>query len=251
MASSIISENQVFNRLTTIERVKVNNYWHWTCECTCGNIVSVDESALRRGLTQSCGCLQKERKTKHGMVGSSEHGIWLGMKQRCSNPKATHYENYGGRGIIVCDEWKESFAAFFKDMGPRPEGTSIDRIDGTGNYEPSNCRWATQAEQARNKKSNILIPCNGTTLCMEDWADIIGITSGSLKKRLNKMSIGEALTKPITPQKRMVTFEGKTQSIQDWCTELGMAHATLANRFRNGWSIEDALTKPVQKKKTA
>lgn len=113
---------------------------------------------------------------------------------RCNNPKATAYNLYGGRGIKVCDRWMESFSNFLEDMGERPQDTSLDRIDFNGNYEPSNCRWANSVVQARNKRNNLIIDYDGTTMCLEAWAEELGIKSNSILTRLKRgWSIGQAL----------------------------------------------------------
>jgi hypothetical protein len=127
----------------------------WSCVCDCGTRVVVRESHLRDGCSRSCGCLARElrsiRSKKHGMSRSREYKAWAAMKQRCSNPRNASYENYGGRGISFCEEW-HSFEAFFADKGECPEGYSLDRIDPNGNYEPSNCRWADNKQQAQNRR---------------------------------------------------------------------------------------------------
>jgi hypothetical protein len=114
---------------------------------------------LKRGWTQSCGCLQKDRakdNAKHGKTGSPEYHAWSAMIQRCTNPKTKQYKDYGGRGIRVCQKWKCSFESFYADMGPRPsKAHSIDRKDNDGNYEPGNCRWATEREQKMNTRQNV------------------------------------------------------------------------------------------------
>jgi hypothetical protein len=130
----------------------------WLCQCECGNTVVVNGNALRRGNTRSCGCLQKDeaslRRRTHGMKGTPTYRSWVAMKNRCTNPRQDNYGRYGARGIAVCDRWlgEGGFDAFLYDMGERPEGTTLDRIDPDGNYEPANCRWATAEEQERNKR---------------------------------------------------------------------------------------------------
>lgn len=129
----------------------------WACRCECGESVAVSKRALLRGHTVSCGCHNTEQHTTHGMRQSPEWQIWSQMIQRCSNPKNVGWSNYGARGISVCARWRESFAAFFDDMGPRPSGEhSIDRRDNVKNYEPGNCRWTTDLEQQRNRRNSVM-----------------------------------------------------------------------------------------------
>lgn len=119
---------------------------------------------------------------RHGKV-SGEYWSWLQMLKRCHNPKTFGYADYGGRGITICERWLR-FDNFLADMGSRPKGTSLDRIDNNGNYEPGNCRWATHKEQSRNKRSNRNITIDGTTRCLKDWADFAGNDYALVRSRL-------------------------------------------------------------------
>lgn len=153
-----------FGRLMVVERLP--NYGSqalWRCLCDCGKEVQILGGQLRYRKYTSCGCARLERVTKHGhtrstggnrKIKSPEYLSWIGMKQRCTNPRAQSYRIYGGRGITVCDRWLYSFERFLADMGPRPEGTSLDRINKDGDYEPANCRWATAKEQAANRDNH-------------------------------------------------------------------------------------------------
>jgi hypothetical protein len=158
---------QRFGRLTATARAADRRANYWRCACDCGNESVVRGVLLRNGNTQSCGCYSKEvsaaigrNNATHGKRHVPEYAIWNQIKQRCRNPNATRFSDYGGRGINVCERWAESFEAFYADMGPRPSSKhSIDRTNNDGNYEPGNCRWATGSQQAFNRRPRGRAPC--------------------------------------------------------------------------------------------
>ncbi len=141
-----------FGRLVVVKETEKRGkeYW-WECLCDCGNSSIVVGGALRSGHTQSCGCLKKERITKHGIWGTPTYWSWNNMLQRCNNPKATKFLNHGGRGITVCEKWLK-FTNFLNDMGVKPEGLTIERKDNELGYYKDNCKWATYVEQNRNQR---------------------------------------------------------------------------------------------------
>lgn len=179
----------------------------WLCQCKCGSTTEVRSCHLISGHTQSCGCQGSrmtagERFSTHSLGKSREYKSWAHIVQRCTNPNNRAFGRYGGRGITVCDEWRHSFQAFYDYVSALPNsgqrGYSIDRIDNDGNYEPGNVKWSTQTEQARNKRSNHLLTFNGKTLCVSEWANVVGISAGTLYGRLkNGWDIKEALTTPV------------------------------------------------------
>jgi len=128
----------------------------WLCQCDCGQTTLVDRSALTSRLTASCGCLWREAITTHGKWRHPLYRVWSTMNQRCTNPNRKGYQNYGGRGIKVCQRWKHSFANFLADMGERPDGYTLERINNDGDYEPENCKWDTRQAQIRNQRKRTI-----------------------------------------------------------------------------------------------
>ncbi len=148
---------QRFGKLSVICRRGENDKFNgpvFVCKCDCGSTAEIGSSNLRDGTTKSCGCLKtKHGHSSHDFPNSPTYITWAGMKARCNNPDATSYDIYGGRGILVCQRWNDDFSHFFADMGKRPEGTTLDRVNNNGRYEPSNCRWVTQKDQFTNSSS--------------------------------------------------------------------------------------------------
>lgn len=178
----------------------------WHCTCECGGTTTVRAVHLRQGHTTSCGCYTRElaalRNNVHGLYGHPLYGTWAQMIQRCTNPNLKAYPSYGGRGITVCDRWRNDFAAFLADMGERPEGTTLDRIDVDGDYEPGNCRWATATRQARNTRHNRWIEYGGARMTAADWADVLGLSATTLRSRLDHLGwpVERALTEGVDPE---------------------------------------------------
>lgn len=175
---------------------------YWLCQCDCGRKKAMLASNLVGGKVESCGCLNSDvliaRNTKHGGCGTPEYKSWQAMLGRCINPKDAAYQDYGGRGIVVCDRWRHSFANFLADMGPRPQTCTLDRKDNDGSYSPENCRWATISQQMRNTRRNIPIAHNGRSLLLVQWATETGLRPSTILRRLRLgWSIADALTIPV------------------------------------------------------
>lgn len=168
-------------------------------KCECGSLKWINTYNVNKGCIRSCGCIRKEHPnhTKHGDSNTRLYKIWKGMRERCYTPSSTNYNRYGEIGISICSEWDDysMFKIWALENGYK-DGLTIDRIDGKGNYEPSNCRWATYKEQANNIKTNRLITYDGETKTMTQWAEAIGIKPATLWARLNRgWSIEQALSK--------------------------------------------------------
>lgn len=204
MRKPIDIAGQVFGRLTVLHRSGSfpDGQAGWTCSCECGTEVQVCGGDLRSGGTKSCGCLRVDNmrkvSTKHGLCTYSGYKSWSGMLDRCLNPKHGSYKDYGGRGITVCDRWLD-VKNFIADMGERPPGLSLERLDGNRGYSKENCIWADRKTQARNKRSNRLLTFNGKTATLAEHCEDAGLKYDTVSRRLNGLgwSLEKALTTPI------------------------------------------------------
>lgn len=189
-----------YDRLTALRFSHKDQYSraHWVCRCECENLITVMGGHLSTGHTTSCGC--KNLKHGHGDPTDPTYCTWVRMRQRCEQPKLKAYPRYGGRGIIVCERWQK-YENFLADMGPRPDGLSLDRINNDGNYEPGNCRWATDYEQQNNRSSNRPITWRGRTQNLKQWAKELGMRHTTLSRRLGAgWSTERAFTEPLQEQ---------------------------------------------------
>lgn len=225
-----------FGMLTVLElgEPTIQKQRRWICECECGNKSLVRGSMLRSGATKSCGCLRVSNgklNKKHGMSSSKIYGIWCSMIQRCENYNESQAENYVMNGIKVCDRWRESFENFYADMGERPKGMSLDRIDVNGPYSPENCRWADSIQQARNKKTTIFLDFNGERKPLIEWAKIIGLSRVALHERIfyRGWTVEEALTAPAhsTKKNRPLAPEQRNKNMARRAVAKGLKYGTL------------------------
>ncbi len=205
----VIVEGQKYSRLTAgrlVARPVMTTFCE--CVCECGVIIYVKPRDLKLGIVRSCGCLNIETQRTRMLAMNTTHGCaprrgttpeyktWASMKARCSNRGNTVYEFYGGRGIKVCERWVNSFENFLADMGSKPSPkNSIDRINSDGNYEPGNCKWSTDAEQNRNRRSNRNFTVDGETMCMTDWAKRLSIPYKTLWMRIEHGQTIEEIVK--------------------------------------------------------
>ncbi|MEC1716608.1 hypothetical protein [Schinkia azotoformans] len=176
--------------------------YYWLCKCDCGKIKEIRNDQLGRS-TVSCGCYNKSlNQTKiadatrtHGMTDTKLYSMWRDLRNRCYNKNVDRYQNYGGRGITVCNEWKEAFEPFMEwaFSNGYKEGLTIDRIDVNGNYEPSNCRFISKKAQMRNKTSNVMINYYGNTICIKELSEITGLNDKMLYARYYRGDRGERL----------------------------------------------------------
>jgi hypothetical protein len=208
---------QRFGRVVVLNVAGVSDSrWNWLCRCDCGNETIVAGKLLRTGQTRSCGCLRSENakrvsleftrrhgESTHG-TRSAEYRVWISIKDRCFNKDSQHWKDYGGRGITMCEEWKDDFEAFLRYMGRRPSPAhSIERLRNGEGYSPSNCAWATHAEQQNNRRSNRVIEHQGQRLTIAQWVRETGLPRHVIVSRLQGgWEVEIALTTPHRPKRR-------------------------------------------------
>lgn len=224
----------------------------WNCLCDCGKEKLVSASSLRQGDSLSCGCLQKEIVTLHGMSNSPEYDAWIQMKQRCYNSNSFNFERWGGRGIVVCERWLNSFADFFADVGSRPSPEhSIDRYPNRdGDYEPGNVRWATTAEQLLNRDITRWYTHAGKTLSLKDWSREPGIdlSYSCLLRRLDIMGwdFEKSITTPKMEGRKLPPKHGTLMEYAKY-----KCRCEVCREFMSRYSKARAAADPNHKKKAA
>lgn len=205
---------------------------------SCAKACRACDTRLRRRVASTNILMVRSNK-------NSVYGIWLLMVRRCHNQKCKSYPGYGGRGIYVCDRWKNNFECFASDMGPRPEGLSLDRIDNDGPYAPENCRWATRSQQQNNKTNTKRYTYGGLTMTLPEWERHLGFPAPTMRSRVRGegWSIERAVTTPIgkSTNAKLIEFNGVTRSVRGWALALGIKSATLRHRLNRGLTPDMAF----------
>lgn len=272
---------KIFGRLKVVsyshKEKKENNVGflhYYNCICECGNKCLVERNSLKYGNTKSCGCIHKEQIVKRNkntakLSGDSVkyerlYNIYNAMINRCYSINNEKYNNYGGRGIKICDEWLNGWNCFknWALSNGYSDNLTIDRINVDGNYEPNNCRWVTNKVQANNKTNNKYLEYNGETKTLSEWCDELNLPYHTIKARLNKlgMTVEEAFNTPKQwkeyyygegvqkiGNKIYLTYNSKTLSVNEWIKELKLdcGHEMIPRRARKGWSAKKILETPI------
>ncbi|SDH10548.1 hypothetical protein SAMN05216466_107116 [Paraburkholderia phenazinium] len=254
MAGQRFGRLLVLSRAATPSHVSNQGRAYWLCACDCGEESVVSGKSLRTDKTRSCGCLIADAAKVHARVhGHARPGshtrtyhTWQAMRRRCLQEKDSHFAEYGGRGITICERWN-SFERFLEDMGERPAGLSLDRYpDVNGNYEPGNCRWATIKEQNENKRNSLAYEFKGRRLSLKDWAKETGIGYATLRDRIRNRgwTIDRALsTSPEVREKpkstpMIIEIDGVEKCASEWARSWGLPPYVVWKRAKNGWPKE-------------
>lgn len=244
-----------FGRLVVLSEAmgRQHNKICWECVCECGNTSTVLGESLRRGKTTSCGCFKIENQTTHGKHCHELYLTWYGMIQRCDNDTHISYDNYGGRGVTVCERWY-SFDNFISDMGERPMGFTLDRIDNDIGYSPSNCKWSNRIDQANNRRDNQIITYNGETLSHSQWSQRLFNDMYTVRQRLHLgWSIEDTLTIPKGSKHskyKHITYNGETLTYTEWSIKLfgEKSKSLVSHRISKGMTEIEAITTPKRKR---
>ena len=258
MAKAIDLTGQRFGRLTVLYRddsFAKDGHACWICQCDCGALVPVRSSLLRQGGTRSCGCLARDltiaRSKTHGMTKTKIHRIWAGMKRRCFCETDNHYPLYGGRGITICDEWREDFVTFYDYVSKLEhfdeDGYTLDRINNNGNYEPGNVRWATVKQQAQNRRTSHTVEINGEKINVTEVARRAGVGRTTIQRRLAKGEKGEQLLRPSICQSHIIEINGEAMILADVARLAGVTKKTIYDRLARGETGE-RLLRPARAK---
>lgn len=230
-------------------------YHYWVCRCHCGKEFLCTSNVIRNERYMSCGCQRNENisnsRKVHGMSNTRLFRIWSGMNNRCAS-----YGPYYRLGRRVCDEWSRTNEKGFENFrdwslaNGYSEDLSIDRINNDGNYEPSNCRWATRFEQAENKSTNVRYKYNDEYKTLSEYSREYNVSRDVLKNRINSgWSVKDAIEVPVNAKKQYFSFNGEIHSVKEWAEIIGISKQTLKDRLRRGYSFEDAITGNMKTRK--
>ena len=196
-------QGQTFGRLRVLSRAEnsAKKEAQWNCVCDCGRMYVARAYLLVSGKIVSCGCRRFSVNLSHGLSKDPLYRIWVNMLSRCYNPQAKCFHNYGGRGITVCDRWRDSLQNFVDDMAPRPRGGTIERIDNNGDYCPENCRWATMLEQSNNKRTNVYVTIGNERKTVAEWCKTLNQPRAAIYRRISVHGM-DPVTALLTPVRR-------------------------------------------------
>lgn len=234
---SLTNPGDVYGHLTVLHSVPShtkNRDTYWKCRCECGNTKVVAGGALRHGRTKSCGCQARNGRRNahktHGWTGTPTYFSWHHAHARCRSLRPSIYKDYGARGIAVCERWSK-FENFLADMGVRPNGLTLDRIDNDKGYEPGNCRWATRTTQQGNRRNTLRF--QGMTVA--EWAEKLGVTKQVIHRRLRDFQSVHLPSREGKVHHRAQLYDGKT--LREWSVELGVPINTLKARLKSRGSV--------------
>ena len=213
-----ISE-QKFGKLFPVKPVyRFKGRLYWECKCECGSTAVIWGVAIRTGETKSCGCMKNKGRIELGAPVKTfpEYGVWTGMIQRCHNPNDLSFHRYGGRGIMVSNEWRSSFARFYNDMGPRPHGHTLERKNNDGNYCKDNCKWATPKEQAQNTSRAVFLEINGEVKRLSEWLRHFGIKKATYSSRVK---LGWDKVKAASAPLAREVGIAESPKVQEWAAD--------------------------------